>query len=173
MHSDYYELVKLLYPNITDNDFRLIDDGHSIKLTYWDSAFGAAPSMEWLEAQMIRLYRVQKKAEIKDELYIELETGKHGYTTLGLANNFKLDSGRNDLQNLQNLRDRLNRLNETGAAVRTYDNTFQPITIAELDVVIGELVDYVFTLYQRKWEVEAAIDAATSVEALEAISLFP
>lgn len=173
MQLDYVELIKLLYNSITEDDFKLSDDGTGIRLTYWDSAFGPAPTIAELDAQMIVLYRALKKNQIKEDLYLELETGKHGYTTIGLVNNFKVDSGRNDLQNLQNLKDRLVRLNATETVLRTYDNTFVLISTAELNTVIAELVDYVFMLYQRKWEVEAAIDAATSIEAIEAISLFP
>lgn len=56
---------------------------------------------------------------------------------------------------------------------RAYDNSFHSITREELETMRREIVINSQKLYQAKWTLEAAITAAETVEALDAIALSP
>lgn len=90
-----------------------------------------------------------------------------GYTT---SVGYLMDSAREDIDNLARLRDRLLETGASGATIRDKCNQYHDVTVAELSAVVGELVDFGLGLYQRKWELEAAIDAATTVEDVEAVA---
>ena len=64
------------------------------------------------------------------------------------------------------------RVATTGAIstiIRDKHNQYHEVTITELSGIIGELVDYGLSLYQRKWELEADIAAADTVESVESV----
>jgi hypothetical protein len=52
---------------------------------------------------------------------------------------------------------------------RAKDNTFFPVTLAELKSMKDAITDFGLSLYQRKWQREAEIDAATTEAAIDAI----
>ena len=54
---------------------------------------------------------------------------------------------------------------------RAYDNSFHSVTREELETMRKEIVVNSQRLYQAKWTLEAAITAAETVEALDAIAL--
>ena len=54
---------------------------------------------------------------------------------------------------------------------RAYDNSFHSVTREELETMRKEIVVNSQKLYQAKWTLEAAITAAETVEALDAIAL--
>lgn len=90
-----------------------------------------------------------------------------GYTT---AAGYPMDCSREDIDNLTRLRDRLVETSGAGTTIRDRRNQYHDVTVVELSGIIGELVDYGLGLYQRKWQMEAAIDAATTVEDVEAVA---
>lgn len=83
---------------------------------------------------------------------------------------YVMDSTRESVDNLTRLRDRLVELGVTTTTIRDYHNQFHSVTVVELSEIIGELVDFGLGLYQRKWDREQAIEAATTVEAVESIN---
>ena len=89
-----------------------------------------------------------------------------GYVT---AAGYPMDCTREDIDNLTRLRNRLLETGGTGTTIRDRRNEYHDVTVDELSGIIGELVDFGLGLYQRKWELEAAIDAATTVEGVEAV----
>lgn len=89
-----------------------------------------------------------------------------GYT---ISAGYPMDCAREDTDNLSRLRDRLLETGATGTTIRDKRNQYHEVTLAELSVIIGELVDYGLSLYQRKWELEADIAAADTVESVEAV----
>lgn len=94
-----------------------------------------------------------------------------GYTTQGLAENFKVDCRRTDLDNIRGLLEHLEGYPETTQIeFRDFNNTERVITIADLTIIKKELIAYGLWLYQNKWTKEAAIAAAETIEDVEAIS---
>ena len=85
------------------------------------------------------------------------------------AAGYPMDCSREDIDNLARLRDRLLETGGAGTTIRDRRNQYHDVTIDELSGIIGELVDFGLGLYQRKWELEAAIDAADTVEGVEAV----
>ena len=54
---------------------------------------------------------------------------------------------------------------------RAYDNSFHEVTKEQLETMRREIVVHSQKRYQNKWQIEAAIDAAQTVEELEAIDI--
>lgn len=88
-----------------------------------------------------------------------------------VSSGFVMDCKRDDIDNLARLRDRMLETATTSTTVQIRDkaNQFHTVTVGELATIVGEMVDFGLGLYERKWQLEQAIDAATSVEAVEAI----
>lgn len=51
------------------------------------------------------------------------------------------------------------------------DNTFHEVTLAQVKTMRLELIAHAQALYARKWQLRAAIEAATTTEELEAITI--
>lgn len=60
--------------------------------------------------------------------------------------------------------------NET-VQFRAYDNTFHDVTLNDLQTMLEDIVNNGNALYQKKWQMEAQIKAAETVEDLEAIDI--
>ena len=54
---------------------------------------------------------------------------------------------------------------------RAWDNRFHPVTKEQLETMRKEIIVHSQKLYQTKWQIEAAIDAAQTVEELNAITI--
>ena len=54
---------------------------------------------------------------------------------------------------------------------RDYDNVFQPITLAEAKTLKLEIIKNGQSIYLQKWQMEAALDAAKTVEDLDKINI--
>ncbi len=54
---------------------------------------------------------------------------------------------------------------------KDYDNTFQTVTKANLETLKSEAIQNGQSLYQQKWQLQAAIDACTTVDELNAIEI--
>ena len=54
---------------------------------------------------------------------------------------------------------------------RAYDNSFHEVTKEQLETMRKEIVVNSQRLYQIKWQIEAAIDAAQTVDELDAIEI--
>ena len=89
-----------------------------------------------------------------------------------VSKGFMMDSQREDIDNLSRLRDRLLETGTTStvATIRDRSNQFHQVTVAELAEIVGELTDFGLGLYAKKWQLEAAIDAAETVEEIQGIN---
>lgn len=93
----------------------------------------------------------------------------NGHLTAG---GFKMDTKREDIDNLSILRDRLVETGTTSTTttIRDYDNQFHTVTVAELSEIAGELIDFGLGLFARKWELEQALAAAKTEEEVLAVT---
>lgn len=89
-----------------------------------------------------------------------------------VSGGFVMDCKREDIDNLARLRDRMLETATTSDTVQIRDksNQFHTVTVGELATIVGEMVDFGLGLYNHKWQREQEIEAATSVEAVEAIN---
>lgn len=83
---------------------------------------------------------------------------------------YVMDATRESVDNLTKLRDRLVETTTATTTIRDFHNQFHTVTVADLTEITGELVDFGLGLYSRKWAREQAIEAATTVEAVESIT---
>jgi hypothetical protein len=261
MEIDYSSCVFKKYPDATLDDFLFEDaEGNgTIVLTIWnETKLGTKPSLEELTASWIDVYKDQHALVMDSIMYDEITNGTSGYMLQGLNSNFRIDSGRDDLDNMKNLRDYCRQMivaftngsypanlggqvtnnhpvnNPTGdwygvissfavesgdwitqdaqgvgylnnckgtltigdpvymydnpdrplvampvyilkdnmsqTAIKGFDNSFHPVTLQELDVIIFELQAYGLWLYQNKWTKVAQIMACTTIEEIDAIT---
>ena len=54
---------------------------------------------------------------------------------------------------------------------RAYDNTFHEVTLDDLKTMLVEISEHGQKLYARKWQLEVSIQAATTAEELDAITI--
>lgn len=54
---------------------------------------------------------------------------------------------------------------------RAYDNTFHEVTLDNLKTMLVEISEHGQKLYARKWQLEISIQAATTAEELDAITI--
>jgi hypothetical protein len=169
---DYYSCIKLKYPTITDDDFEIIDNNSSISIQNWNLSFGEIPTLEELSTYNLQVLKNNKKEEIKQFVYNEIERSTVGYQTVGLSENLRIDAGRGDLDNLRNLKQYCQSKNTSQTFIKDFYNNMHQISIEDLDIIILELIAYGLWLYQRKWEVDMLIENATTEEEINSISFF-
>lgn len=76
---------------------------------------------------------------------------------------FSVDGGRDDLQNFEGGKV----LGLT--TIRDVDNATHTITVGDWDTIITAVRTHALQIYQAKWDYEAAVNAATSIEDVESI----
>jgi hypothetical protein len=91
------------------------------------------------------------------------------YTTTGLTPNITVNAASRDLDNAKELRDKMIEETIANLPFKCFDNTYVLLTLADVKQLITEMRNYGFWLYQHKWELLAAVEAATTAEELEAI----
>ncbi len=77
-----------------------------------------------------------------------------------------------DIRSQTNMQGLIDVLDDTATTLyKDYDNTFQTVTKANLETLKSEALQNGQNLYQQKWKLQAAIDAATTVDELNAIEI--
>lgn len=112
--------------------------------------------------------KVLKEKEIKAAFTAAFSSG---YTTQTLPQNIKIDCNRKDLDNIRGLIEWCT-LNpqKTQVEFRGFDNDQHTISAADLTTIKNELIAYGLWLYQHKWELEAEIEAALTIEEVQAVA---
>ena len=90
-------------------------------------------------------------------------------TTLGIEVDCRRSGTKNDYQNIQGL---LSMMQRGNIASTTYVGVSESVTATkeQIQQVLNEMEDYSIAMYKRKWDCEAAIAAAETAEALQAIT---
>lgn len=167
---NYLKCAQKLYSGLTEDDIRIENHDGTIIIKEWNESFGVKPTLAELEVAWLDVVKEEKKQEIKEQMYTEINSGISGYTTKYLTNNFKIDSSRFDLDNMKNLMSYAQLLSLSEVSIKGFDNTMHQLTIEELQIVINELIGYGLWLYQHKWEKEYEIDQSTTIEQVNAIT---
>ena len=103
-----------------------------------------------------------KKASIKADMEAEANNGEFT-SSLGFVINARRSSTKNDLQNIYSLID----LGVT--EFMDADNIIRSVTANDLQMIKNEMQQYGLSLYQKKWNLQAQVDAATTQAELDAI----
>ena len=112
---------------------------------------------------------MQKKAAKLSEIksaFVSAETDGYVESSLG----FRADATRRSIEDIDGLID----LVSSGAlpapvTFRDYDNAYHSLTLDQLNILRLEAKGRGPVLYARKWELEAAVEAAETVEAVQAV----
>lgn len=88
-----------------------------------------------------------------------------------LSNKFFVDGSKDDLTNFESYYELLISSNLSAGVIKDADGNMQNVTTNELEQIILEIKKYGLTLYQLKWQKEAEIVQATTVDELKNISI--
>ena len=122
---------------------------------YWEYEAGW-PALE--EAKSAKL------AEIK-QAYHDAE--EHGYTTSSLG--FVVDATRRSISDVNGLIQLMEDEGLTSDTFRDYHNEYHVVSLEQAKLIKLEIIKAGRAVYARKWELETAVDAAETPEAVKAI----
>ena len=114
--------------------------------------------------------KIDKNEYIKTAFTNTLSSDTITYTTTGLTTNITINAREKDISNAKELRDKMIEQSIPELTFRCFDNSFVQLTLSDVTIVISELRDYGFSLYQKKWTLEAAVAAASTREELDLIT---
>jgi hypothetical protein len=116
----------------------------------------------------IAKYKTDRIAVIQDSFDNAMATGYFMSTALGINIDCRRAATKNDLQNIQTLLAKMNREGWTSVEYVGYTET-KVATKANIEAMIIEMEDYALGLYQYKWVKWSAIQAATTIQQIEAV----
>ena len=87
------------------------------------------------------------------------------------VNGILLDSGRIDIQNYESYVELLEAAGETDGTIKTADNNFVTLGVDAIKATILYLKQDALQRFQIKWQKEAAVNNATTIEELDAITV--
>ena len=133
----------------------------------WNNTF-----KKWAEDDSIKLDNSRNAQKIKiGESFIALFNEGFLSPTLNAMVDVRRDANHNDLQNYQSLYTFMVANNITTTMIKLTDNSMAgPITQSQLNILIIEIMGYGLGAYQRKWTLEAQIEACTTIEQVQAIT---
>ena len=148
-----------------------VDRNPDYFFTAWDGpAPGQGkPSLAKKEEETIKALQLTKKRrEQKQVIKASFrQLSKQGFVC---SYGKRLDSSREDLDNLTQLLDYCKRKNITETELRLYDNAFLTVSLEQLQKIREELQEYCLAAYHRKWQKEVAIDKAETMAGIAAIT---
>ena len=145
------------YANLADpNNTTVSEDGNDITFNY------TPPSLEELKADKLNELKTifkQFEQNVCKDMVIQSSLG------------FPVDADRRSQSNIQGQLTVLNSNNTLSIPYRCADNLVRNLTIAELNTVYKEMLINSQNLYTQKWQLEQAINDATSEEQLNTIQI--
>ena len=151
-------------------------DGETVTVPYWGFPTCTEPTGAALAAivsgQALALARLRQKDRIKAawQRAFELNAGLETTVLDGNSDPIVVDCSRHDEQNVRGLLDFLTYNSLTEYTFRDYANNLHTLSLANITTIHAEMLAAKQTLYATKLAREAAIDAAATVEAVEAIT---
>ena len=124
---------------------------------------------EQLRSERFKMAYDNKTEEMSLSFGRNLSNGIFQSTALGIKVDCRRNSINNDLQNVQGLISTMTRNNISQINYVGYEQT-AVATIAKLTTLTYEMEDFALSLYQKKWEKESALTAATTIEQVNAIT---
>jgi hypothetical protein len=115
-------------------------------------------------------FKENKKKEILVSFENEFRAGHFMSTSLGIEVDFRRSDIKNDLQNVDSLIAVMELQGLTSTDYKGYTETKPGVTIPELRQLITEMQVHGVLLYQKRWTLEAQIDAATTEAEVNSIN---
>ena len=110
--------------------------------------------------------KASKLAELNAAFASASETA-HCLSSFG----FEINADSTAARNISNLIVVLEETDRNTAQFCAFDNTFHEVTLTQLKVMRLEIIDNAEAIYQRKWMLRKAINAAATLEELDAIKI--
>ena len=108
--------------------------------------------------------KAAKLAEINAAFAVAEQTG-HELSSLG----FEVDANETANRNVEGLIKVLSATGETETYFCDYNNQMQAVTLEQLKTIQLEIIGYGQRLYQKKWLLREAVNAAATAEEVEAV----
>lgn len=135
----------------------------------WQKAFDEIEAeriaQEEYEASFENQYNI-KLSELKSAFETASENA-HCMSSVG----FEINADAVAKRNIDGLIEKMEERGIEHEMFRAYDNTFHQVTVSDLKAMRLDVIDNANALYQRKWTLEAQINACTTVEELDAINI--
>lgn len=116
-----------------------------------------------VEDILLTTIKEQRKSSIKNS-FIDAQANGRLTTSLGWDIDVRRSADQNDVQNMQSLYTYMEKVGLTSTTIVGADGIGHEVSLAELDVIITEMIGYGLGLYQHKWLKEMEILSATTAE---------
>jgi hypothetical protein len=165
VHEGTQEVMDIMSANIAE--------GHALIEGYFPEATNIIdflPVYIGPSEPTIDSYKNPKLQEIKASFEYSLIDPISSYTTTKLSTNITVNARGRDLDNAKEVRDKMEEEAIALMPFKCFDNTYAMLSLADVKILISELRDYGFSLYAKKWALEAQVEAATTKEEIDAIN---
>ena len=98
-----------------------------------------------------------------------LGNGFFDSTVLGIKVDCRRSGTKNDLQNVQGLISYMQRNSVDMTNYVGYNTIRAGVTVLDLSSLVNEMTDYALSLYQKKWNLLAQIDIATTIQGVKEV----
>lgn len=109
----------------------------------------------------------QSKLEAVKTAFLAASETAHCMSSVG----FEIDANETANRDINGLIVVMEARGKENELFRAYDNTFHEVTLEDLKTMLVEISEHGQKLYARKWQLEVSIQAATTAEELDAITV--
>ena len=109
----------------------------------------------------------QSKLEAVKTAFLAASETAHCMSSVG----FEIDANETANRDINGLIVVMEARGKEAELFRAYDNTFHEVTLDDLKTMLVEISEHGQKLYARKWQLEVSIQAATTAEELDAITI--
>lgn len=109
----------------------------------------------------------QSKLEAVKTAFLAASETAHCMSSVG----FEIDANETANRDINGLIVVMEARGKENELFRAYDNTFHEVTLDDLKTMLVEISEHGQKLYARKWQLEVSIQAATTAEELDAITI--
>lgn len=109
----------------------------------------------------------QNKLEALKAAFLAASETAHCMSSVG----FEIDANETANRDINGLIVVMEARGKENELFRAYDNTFHEVTLDDLKTMLVEISEHGQKLYARKWQLEVSIQAATTAEELDAITI--
>ena len=126
---------------------------------------------EWIESEDLLKDKFERvKAAKLDELNSTFErVSNHAHCTFSAG--FEINADETANRNISSLIIAMEATGQETVQFCAFDNTFHEVTLGQLRTMQLEIIANAQAIYQRKWELREQINAAETIEALDAIEM--
>lgn len=163
--SDKSDTMVITQPDETPDDYKsegFYPYSGDLKYSSWDNS-----AEKWVDN--LDQYRSDQIAIIESAFDQQFTSGHFLSATIGIEVDLRRMNEKNDVQNVESLISSMTRNNVPSITYVGYTENVTA-TLAQVQALKGEMEDQGLALYQKKWTLEAEIEAAATIDQVKAIT---